>query len=180
MTIATDMLRDDHRVILRALDLLETAADRLAAGDALPDGWWGALIGWLRGFADRTHHAKEEQILFPAMLEAGLPSEGGPIAVMLEEHDHGRFLVGEMENGTPLTQVARGRDYIRELREHIAKENGVLFPMAEVVLAPEAQRAVAEKFERLAASPEGHGSLAGAEAHLDSLAHALAGGRVRA
>jgi hemerythrin-like domain-containing protein len=39
------------------------------------------LIGWLRGFADRTHHAKEERSLFPALAAAGISSEGGPIEV---------------------------------------------------------------------------------------------------
>ena len=128
MTMPTDLLRDDHRLILRALDLLEAAANRLAGGETLPDGWWMELVGWLRKFADQTHHAKEERFLFPAMLEAGLPCEGGPIAVMLEEHDHGRFLVGEMEHGALPTRVARARDYIRELREHVTKENGVPSP----------------------------------------------------
>ncbi len=180
MTLPTDMLRDDHCLILRALDLLEAAADRLAGGDTLPAGWWAELVDWLRAFADHTHHAKEERVLFPAMLEAGLPSEGGPIAVMLEEHDRGRFLVREMELGPPPVQRARARDYVRELREHIAKENGVLLPLAEVILDLEAQGAVARGFERLAEAQGGAGAIVRAGARLDALTDAFLSGRVRA
>ena len=175
MTTPTGTLREEHRVILRALDLLESATDRLAAGGALPDGWWSELIGWLRGFADLSHHAKEERFLFPAMLDAGLP-ERGPIEVMLEEHGHGRFLIHEMQTGAQSTRVARARDYIRELREHIAKENGVLFPLADTVLAPQAQRAVTREFEAAAAEQGGVGSIEFAEAAIDRLADALGEG----
>jgi len=86
----TDLLREEHRVILRALDLVETAARGLTAGTVLPEVWWLEIIAWLRGFADRNHHAKEETSLFPAMVKAGVPSMGGPIGVMLEEHERGR------------------------------------------------------------------------------------------
>ena len=62
----TDVLRDEHTIILRGLDLLEAAADRPEGGAAPPDGWWEEVLGWLRAFADRNHHAKEEDLLFPA------------------------------------------------------------------------------------------------------------------
>ncbi len=176
MTTPTEILRDEHRVILRALDVLESAADRLAAGGTVPDGWWSGLVEWLRAFADQNHHAKEERLLFPAMRETGLPGDGGPIAVMLEEHDRGRFLVHEMERGDALARVARARDYIRELREHIAKENGVLFPLADTLLDPRAQRAVEREFEALLAEHGPGASLAVAEAAIERLAVALGSG----
>lgn len=176
MTTPTGTLREEHRVILRALDVLESAADRLAAGGALPDGFWTDLIGWLRAFADQNHHAKEERFLFPALLKAGIPSDGGPVAAMLEEHARGRTLMDEMEGGGPLMRVARGRDYVRDLREHIAKENGVLFPLADTVLDPQVRRAVTREFETAAAEQGDVGSVEFAEAAIDRLAAALGEG----
>ena len=125
----TDVLRDEHRVILRALDVLERA---IGPGKAIADGWWEAAVAWLRAFADRNHHAKEERSLFPAMVKAGVPSEGGPIAVMLDEHAQGRALIAAIADRVGPGRVAAARDYVDLLRAHIDKENDVLFPLDDL------------------------------------------------
>ena len=99
MTKPTDTLREEHRVILRAIALLEVAAGRLTDGRPLPEGWWEKLLDWLRSFADLNHHAKEETYLFPALAQAGVPAAGGPVGVMLEEHTEGRALIRAMGGG---------------------------------------------------------------------------------
>lgn len=175
MLTPTDLLREEHRVILRALGALEAAAARLAAGRTLPAEWWPELIAWLRGFADRNHHAKEESSLFPAMVKAGVPSAGGPIQVMLEEHERGRALIRAMEAGEPAVRAATAREYVALLREHIDKENGVLFPLADAVLDEAAQRALQREFEAVEAEQGRNASIAHAEAAVDRLAAALAG-----
>ncbi len=149
MRSATDILRDEHQVILRALLTLESAAEQLGAGGALPEGRWTDMIAWLRAFADRNHHAKEEKVLFPAMIRAGVPAEGGPIAVMLEEHAEGRALLATMYTGEPADQAVAARRYIRLLRDHIDKENGVLFPLADAVLDAHDQAEVRRDFADL-------------------------------
>lgn len=173
MKTPTDVLRDEHRIILEALDVLESAADRLAGGGTLPDGWWAELIEWLRGFADRNHHAKEESALFPAMVRAGVPSEGGPIGVMLEEHTQGRALVQAMASAPPAERPAIARRYVRLLRDHIDKENGVLFPMADAVLDERAQEALASQFHAAAIEQGRDGDPALAQAAVERLRSAI-------
>lgn len=170
----TDMLRDEHRVILRALEVLEQAAERLANGGDLPEGWWAELIGWFRGVADQIHHAKEERYLFPAMALAGVPATGGgPIVVMLEEHEEGRLLVQAMaSDGEPATRVRAARSYVHLLRAHIDKENGVLLPLADAVLTASAQSALARNFDRVDTEPASAGR-SEAEAALERLAKVL-------
>jgi hemerythrin-like domain-containing protein len=168
-----DILREEHRVILRALGLLESASARLAAGQALPDGWWEALLGWLRAFADRNHHAKEERSLFPALAAAGVPSAGGPIGVMLEEHEVGRRFIRTMVEGEPRARVEAARRYVQLLREHIDKENGVLLPLSEAVLDPEVQKRVQREFETFEAEQGRQAELDWAEAEVVRLEQAL-------
>lgn len=171
MRSPTDVLRDEHRVILSALDLLEAAASRAA----VPAGWWEDAIGWLRSFADRNHHAKEEEALFPAMIKAGVPSGGGPVDVMLEEHAQGRALIAAMADdagGRP----GSARAYVRLLRNHIDKENGVLFPLAEAVLDEQAVAGVARAFERVEVEQGAAAAVDAAEAALARLARALPAG----
>jgi hemerythrin-like domain-containing protein len=169
----TQILREEHRVILRALVLLEVAAGRLEAGRALPAGWWERLLEWLRAFADRNHHAKEETHLFPALTRAGVPAAGGPVGVMLEEHAEGRALIERMAQSPAATRAAAARRYAQLLRDHIDKENGVLLPLADAVLGPEGQAELARAFEQVEAE-QGLGALSDhAEARVDRLAATL-------
>ena len=175
MKAPTDVLRDEHRVILAALTTLDAAAGRLAAGRALPEGWWERIIAWLRAFADKNHHAKEEASLFPALVKAGVPAEGGPIAVMLEEHREGRALILTMATApAPAARARAAQDYVRLLRDHIAKENDILWPLAEAVLDERARQAVAREFENVEAEQGRDASVAWAETVVQGLTDALA------
>ena len=76
----------EHDVIERGLSLLESAVARIEAGQPFPDGFAQWAPQFFREFADRCHHAKEEDLFFPLLKERGIPEEGGPIGVMLHEH----------------------------------------------------------------------------------------------
>ena len=173
MRSATQTLREEHRVILRALVLVEAAAGRLSGGRALPDGWWEVLLEWLRAFADRNHHAKEEAYLFPALAQAGVPAAGGPVSVMLEEHAEGRALIRAMVEGNGERRAEAARGYVHLLRDHIDKENGVLLPLSEAVLDSRGQLLLARGFEKVEAEQGPAASIERAEAVVDQLAAAL-------
>jgi hemerythrin-like domain-containing protein len=154
----TAALRDEHTVILRALALLERLGQSLEAGDPVNR----KTLAWLRDFfatfADRCHHGKEEQYLFPALERHGIPREGGPVAVMLGEHEEGRALIramGEEDDGK-VAEAIRG--YAALLRAHIYKENEVLFPMADHVLPEEEQKALARSFQAVEETVAGPGA----------------------
>jgi hemerythrin-like domain-containing protein len=151
MKSPTDILRDEHRVILGALTTLERAADQLAAGRALPEGWWDQMLEWFRAFADRNHHAKEEKSLFPAMVKAGVPAEDSPLSVMVEEHLQGRALIRAMASEDTAQRVATARQYVQLLRDHIGKEDGFVFPLADSVLDERAMTALGREFEAVEA-----------------------------
>jgi len=122
---------------------------------------------FLKVFVDTCHHGKEEEFLFPALEEAGVPREGGPIGVMLQEHQTGRELIRKMS--TSLDGLGKGKidaesafkeaaeSYIEVLRKHIDKENNVLFPMADERLSQERQHQMSEQFERLERERIGEG-----------------------
>ena len=104
-------------------------------------------LDFFRHFADGCHHAKEENLLFPLLQERGMPAQGGPICCMLAEHDEGRgYLKAVRENleaanlGSADAQRTIYRNagaYIQMLRQHIQKEDNVLFRMAVKMLEPD-------------------------------------------
>ena len=75
----TQILRDEHDVILRGLELLESCSTRLTDGQLVSPDTLDSLIEFFRLYADKTHHGKEEALLFPAMVAKGFSYESGPI-----------------------------------------------------------------------------------------------------
>lgn len=138
-------LHREHRTIERVLRVLDLLVRRAADGRGFETDAFARCITFLHAFADVCHHAKEEDVLFPALEARGIPRDSGPIGVMLHEHRLGRVLVSQMS--AALDDVRRGahdaaprfcgvaREYIELLRQHIFKEDHVLFRMADNVLS---------------------------------------------
>lgn len=148
----TDVLRREHAVILDVLDNLESLTRRLRAGGDLPSGDVANIMRFLSGYLDQFHHDKEESLLFPALLEAGMSERVGPIPVMLHEHDLGRRLVGTLSdvaaNGLIDREsfIAAATGFVELMRAHIRKEDNALFVMAEQVLSDERKQALLQAF----------------------------------
>jgi len=96
--------------------------------------------------------------LFPALISAGVPKDG-PIAVMLQEHEMGRNYIKAMsdvyaayvggDKSASKTIRQNALDYIMLLRNHIEKENNVLFVMADSLLSEKIQDELFEGFESI-------------------------------
>ena len=110
MSATEALMKHKHRVIERMLAVLEAADAKVEAGEELPKRFFSRMTDFIRNFADRCHHGKEEDNLFPAMEKRGIPRQAGPIAVMLTEHDWGRAYVRGMDKAGQrcdyLTRVA--------------------------------------------------------------------------
>jgi hemerythrin-like domain-containing protein len=169
----TDILRAEHQLILRALDVLAAAATLSERGAEMPDAWWSDAVAWIREFADRNHHGKEEDRLFPALVKAGVPKDGGPVGVMLAEHVEGRKLVGAIEAASGASRARAARGFVNLLRAHIDKEDNVLFNIADGVLDEAVQARLGREFAAVADELGPTVSIDGARARLDTLAAAL-------
>ncbi|MDD5628053.1 MAG: hemerythrin domain-containing protein [Elusimicrobia bacterium] len=156
---ATEQLMAEHEGILLMLRVLDKLSGQIESGRKVDSKELEKILEFLRVFADKCHHGKEEDVLFPAMEKAGMPRDGGPIAVMLAEHNQGRAFIrglaeaiGEYGQGDAKAGagvVENGRGYIALLTQHINKENNILFPMADRLLGEKKQDELAEEFERI-------------------------------
>lgn len=137
---ATRTLMDEHQTILRTLACLENLVTDDARADE-PASTFREVVDFLRTYADRLHHGKEEALLFPTMEAKGMPADSGPTAAMRFEHDQGRMLVGRMADLSADDDFDRNAfaepalEFVGLLRSHIGKEDHILFPMAERMLS---------------------------------------------
>ena len=168
-TDITATLVNEHKLVLRMIALLERNARLTAAGSYKNWQFYLDGIDFIRNFADRFHHAKEEDVLFEALASSGMPVENSPIAAMLMEHDQGRSHVLAMETAT--LEAASGREFNLELltgnalayaellREHISKEHDVLYPLAERIVRESLREGIiAGYFAAEARTPAGFAS----------------------
>jgi len=182
MMTPIELLMHEHEIILMVLGAVEREAQRIQDSGQVNAVKTEQVVDFVRNFADRCHHAKEEDLLFVRMQERGMPAQGGPIGVMLIEHVEGRRLVKAVAEALPNAAkgdpqaVAAVRDnllgYARLLRAHIGKEDNVLYPMADRILTPEDQQWLTKEFDRVEAEEVG----AGVHEKYHSMAHELADG----
>ncbi len=161
---AIEELKTEHTVIKRVLAVLDAHLQHDTLG---PDDLREA-IRFVRGFADACHHGKEEKSLFPLLSERSEAVGAGPVRVMLEEHEEGRDLIGRLAAALPGIEAgdAAAKEsarqaisaYTRMLEAHIAKEEDVLFPLAEALLSEADADALARDFEAVEDSmgPDAH------------------------
>ncbi len=152
MSKAIADLMNEHEAILSAIQVMVSMVDTMETTMSADTKDINDFIGFLKEFADKCHHGKEEGFLFPAMIKAGVPDKGGPIGVLLAEHAQGRKLIQKMEesistNVDQMKLAQAEKEYADLLRNHIQKENRGLFPMAEKVLTETQLEKLYEGFE---------------------------------
>lgn len=179
MKPAIKELMDDHRTILRMLRALNGMCLRVGEGRTVPAGDFAAALDFIKVFADHAHHGKEEDLLFPAMEEAGFPRDGGPIAVMLMEHAQGRAFVQSLSaalervragDAAAFKDAARAASgYSALLAAHIGKEDDILYPMAMEALPAPRWEVLKKEFDQVEAERMGPGRRAAYEALVERL-----------
>lgn len=154
MIYASDDLKHEHEAILFSLKVLEVICGRLETGGNVPADDVISLTGFLKLFADKCHHGKEENFFFPAMEEAGIQRQNGPIGMLLEEHEKGRGLLAGMSSAVSAGGINKNefiinaRDYISLLRSHIDKENKLVFAIGDEKLTPSANEKLLKEFDK--------------------------------
>lgn len=154
----SELLVADHEQTEKVIDALETLWRDRAPEPATV----ARALRYFNEFADACHNQKEEQHLFPRLQAAGIPAQGGPLAVMLAEHERSqellalftalgrRFVAGDATAGTELVEVFL--EYGALLKTHYWKENDILYPMGRRMLPPPEGAAIVAGIEALEAS----------------------------
>lgn len=158
---ATQDLRKEHDAILHVLKILDKMILADTKEDVVKLQYYNELVYFLKIFADKCHHGKEENYLFEELVNNGVLNEGGPIGVMLQEHKQGREYIALMNKALESKDLTKfntnATNYRDLLKRHIEKENNDLFVMADELLDDAKQDELFEKFEQHEERAIGHG-----------------------
>jgi hemerythrin-like domain-containing protein len=151
------MLEEEHRVIQKVVGIVAGFAEELESGGGPDAETLRDIVEFMRTFADKCHHGKEETHLFPLLEKRGVPVRGCPIGILVAEHQKGRALVTELAAATETyrTDNTLARKSLLESLQglmnlypnHIWKEEYLLFPMTNKILSSQEQKELREKFE---------------------------------
>lgn len=147
------MLMDDHAIIEKVLVLLEKQLQKENKN------WTNiqVLIDILWDFGENCHNMKEEKVYFPLLLERGMP-ESGPVAVMLFEHNEERTFLTKFKNFLSKSEktdleidqfIVDFHSYANLTKDHVWKENDILYPMGRKFIQQEDIAYLANEFKRL-------------------------------
>lgn len=153
----TEMLEEEHRVIQRVVGTMAVLAEELETAHEVEGETLRGIVEFMRTFADKCHHGKEETHLFPLLEKKGVPVRGCPVGALNAEHQTGRALVTKLAAAAE-SYASDGPSTTKTLTEtlhaltqlypgHIWKEDYLLFPMTNKILSPEEQKELFEKFE---------------------------------
>lgn len=155
----TTILEIEHRSIQKVVAAMLVLVERLEESQKVDPATLREMVEFMRVFADRCHHGKEEVHLFPALERKGVPVRGCPMGVLIAEHQRGRALVGALADAVdgylqgdppaekPLLESLKG---ITDLYPgHIWKEDYLLFPMTNKVLNRQEQQELRDRFEEV-------------------------------
>ncbi len=155
----TDDLIREHKDISEMLGIMTIIASYIHAKKLIEPADVDFIVNFLINFADKCHHGKEETILMPALEFAGVKKQSGPLAVMMKEHTLGRMYIRDINTsvekckmGLPFSceLVADSLlKYVDLLKNHILKEEKILFPIVNSVLDDEKQDDIFEQFQRI-------------------------------
>lgn len=140
--MSTSSLRRDHDLIEKVMKAMEATIHLLKDGKQISEPILLQVIDFATNFTDVCHHTKEEKSFFPALERSGMPSNMGPIAIMLMEHEMSRQMAKKMAesteqyiaNGDSTKLIADMQEYVEHVMQHLWKENHRLFIMAEARL----------------------------------------------
>ena len=147
----------EHRLIEKMLNVATKELDNIKNGNKLNSSLINIIIDFLKTYADRTHHGKEEGILFKELMNKALiESDRNIMEELIHEHIEARKAVADIylaniqyENG----DTSRAKIIYEKLffltqfyPVHIKKEDNVFFPETEKYFSADEQEKMLNEF----------------------------------
>ncbi|MBN1695950.1 MAG: hemerythrin domain-containing protein [Spirochaetales bacterium] len=147
----------EHRLIEKMLVLAGRELDIIKKEKKVDPVFIATMVDFIRTYADRTHHGKEEDILFKALENKHMNDDDNRMMrELIDEHIRARTVVGDLvdANGSYMRGETSSIDTIIEkitflinfYPRHIEKEDKIFFPKTETYFTGKELEAMLEDF----------------------------------
>jgi len=153
----TQTLKDEHVLILKGLECLRMARDKIERNQHPPKLFFQKAVPFFQNYADKYHHYKEEFIMFGFLARKKEGQLDLEIGSLRHQHEIGRqFLTRlkksisgyEMKNEIAITSLLENlASFISVLSRHIFREDNLFFPMVEQELPLDEKATLLEQFK---------------------------------
>jgi len=150
------LLMIEHRLIEKMIEIIRKEILKIKKTNSVDIVFIDEAVDFIRIYADKTHHGKEEDILFRDCINKNMSEED--IKVMnelIKEHKYGRKIVGELieardnyscGNNTINIIIEKLSQLVEFYPEHIKKEDKIFFPDSEKYFSEEELEELLNKF----------------------------------
>jgi hemerythrin-like domain-containing protein len=155
---AVETLEQEHRLISRVVRLLPAVRRNVDAG-AVDEQVLSDIAEFFSAYTDGCHHAKEEDLFFPILLQRGVSSKGCPVGTLRLEHQQGRNIVKALNTAVSKHRAGDAKaagtisailkDATELYTDHIWREDYLLFPMSGKVLLDTDREILVKDFEEV-------------------------------
>ncbi|MBT4263503.1 MAG: hypothetical protein HN945_20310 [Deltaproteobacteria bacterium] len=154
-----DILKKEHKLIQRYLDNMSVAQDLLGVRETVPPSVIDNSIRFAKEFMNKTHHFKEEYVLFLKLAEKKGGDIDPQIVSLRDQHERSRNLVSKIKE--TLSGYKKGDEiafstlaenmgyYVTLENQHLYRENHVFYPMAEKLFSAEEMSSFDSEFEKI-------------------------------
>lgn len=94
--VPTEILEEEHHYIQKVVGAMAVLAERLETGQDVDTATLRSIVEFMRTFADKCHHGKEETHLFTLLERKGVPVRGCPVGILTVEYQRCRALVSAL------------------------------------------------------------------------------------
>ena len=177
----TDTLAKEHAIVILVTKAAEQEVRYMRDTGEFRPVVVDELVDFFEYFTEGCHDPKEERLLFARLRERGLPADTGILAEFYREHQEFHARLRDIEHWVrawrktdvgDVSELAAHLDgYLKLMRSHVAREEELLFPMADELLTAEDQEELALGFDSI----ECEEVQIGVRERYSDLAHLLAG-----
>lgn len=179
---AVEDLMREHGVLRRALLIYSETAIKLRGNTAVDPKPIQMTAQLFRGFGEDYHEKKlEEAHIFPAVAKAGGPA-AGLVDTLKQQHDRGREITdyilavsgkGAIGAGDAEPLAHAFETFVLMYRNHVAREDTVVFPAWKAALSARQLHEIGDKFEDIEHQQFGHDGFEDAVQQMAQIEQAL-------
>ena len=153
------IMKEEHKFIKRGLIVIRKMCVYILDTGNVPEDDFRKMIDFIRNYADKHHHSKEENIFFKKMEEELGERVKAPLLGMFAEHDLGRLFISNLETAikkfvegnkdSRVDIIANAIGYCDLLTRHIDKEDNAIYNFAKRSLSQNLIDEIEEKCKQV-------------------------------